>query len=297
MIPEFPNFKHLEISDKTDIELHTKKFPPYSDFNFVSMWSWDIKNEMLLSLLNGNLVVRFTDYVDGTPFYSFLGENNLDETAETLIDFAKKEGLKGELKLVPEDVAKHLSKNKFESKEDRDHHDYIILTSTLKDYNTPKTHSRRKSVKRMLADFTPEIRLLNIDELGHQKNILRLITDRVKTDKNVFENEILAISRFMSNHKEISFLPMGIFINNELAGFFFSEVLNDGYATAHFWKANTKISQHIYAYLMQEKAKMLHERGCKFMNIEQDLGQENLRKWKSSYSSEIFLKKYIITKK
>jgi len=46
MIPEFPQFKNLELTDKIDVEKFTSKFPPYSDFNFVSMWSWDIKGEM-----------------------------------------------------------------------------------------------------------------------------------------------------------------------------------------------------------------------------------------------------------
>lgn len=65
MISEFPQFKKLELADKKDIEKFTSKFPPYSDFNFVSMWSWDIRGEMRVSQLNGNLVVRFTDYLTG----------------------------------------------------------------------------------------------------------------------------------------------------------------------------------------------------------------------------------------
>jgi hypothetical protein len=49
MLPEFPKFKSIEISDKEDVEKITKKYPPYSDFNFVSMWSWDIKGDMRVS--------------------------------------------------------------------------------------------------------------------------------------------------------------------------------------------------------------------------------------------------------
>lgn len=75
MIPKFPKFKHIELIDKEEIEKITQKFPPYSDFNFISMWSWDIKVEMIISKLNNNLVVRFTDYLTGYPFFSFLGDN------------------------------------------------------------------------------------------------------------------------------------------------------------------------------------------------------------------------------
>ena len=67
MIPEFPEFKKLELSDKEEVEKITSKFPPYSDFNFVSMWSWNIENKIWISQLYGNLVVHFTDYLtDGT---------------------------------------------------------------------------------------------------------------------------------------------------------------------------------------------------------------------------------------
>ncbi len=34
MLPQFPQFKPLELTDKEDIENFTKNFPPYSDFSF-----------------------------------------------------------------------------------------------------------------------------------------------------------------------------------------------------------------------------------------------------------------------
>lgn len=76
MISQFPQFKELELEDKEEIEKFTSKYPPYSDFNFVSMWSWDVRGDMRVSKLNNNLVVRFTDYLTGSPFFSFLGDNN-----------------------------------------------------------------------------------------------------------------------------------------------------------------------------------------------------------------------------
>ena len=113
MIPQFPEFKKLELSDKEEIQKMTQKYPPYSDFNFVSMWSWDIKGEMRISVLNENLVVRFTDYITGKLFYSFLGDNEVSETAKKLLDLSKAEGLTPELKLIPEHSVKNLDLSKF----------------------------------------------------------------------------------------------------------------------------------------------------------------------------------------
>ena len=75
MIPEFPQFKPLTLSDKESIERITQKYPPYSDFNFMSMRCWDIKGKIKISKFNNNLVVRFTDYLKGNPFFSFWGDN------------------------------------------------------------------------------------------------------------------------------------------------------------------------------------------------------------------------------
>lgn len=73
MIPEFPQFKLIELSDKGSVEKVTQKYLPYSDFDFISMWCWNIKGKIKISKLNNNLVVRFTDYLSGNPFFSFLG--------------------------------------------------------------------------------------------------------------------------------------------------------------------------------------------------------------------------------
>ncbi|MEJ0042787.1 MAG: hypothetical protein WDM81_11525 [Rhizomicrobium sp.] len=55
------------------MERITRRFPPYSDFNFLNLYSWDAGERVRLSSLNGNLVIRFADYLTDEPFYMFLG--------------------------------------------------------------------------------------------------------------------------------------------------------------------------------------------------------------------------------
>ena len=174
MLPEFPNFKKLELSDKEDVEKITHKYPPYSDFNFVSMWSWDIKGEMRISQLNGNLVVRFTDYITGDPFYSFLGNNKVNETAETLLQFCKKEGAKTILELVPEDSIKGLNIKKFNIEEDRDHFDYIYPINSIASYLGSEYQKHRKMVRRFEKQHKFEILTLNLMNVNNQKLIFIL---------------------------------------------------------------------------------------------------------------------------
>src|SRR3989338_6915620 len=82
MIPEFPQFKKLELSDKADVEKFTLPYSPYSDFNFTGTWSWDVRDKMQISQLNTNYVIRFINYISGEAFYTFLGKNNTTDTAK-----------------------------------------------------------------------------------------------------------------------------------------------------------------------------------------------------------------------
>lgn len=58
MIPAFPDFKKVEVSDRGVVEAHTHKYDPYSDFNFTSLWAWDTSNERMISESNGNRILR-----------------------------------------------------------------------------------------------------------------------------------------------------------------------------------------------------------------------------------------------
>src|ERR1700690_3760804 len=96
--------------EKQDINSLLSKFPPYSDFNFISMHSWNIKEDMQVSELHGNLVVRFKDYHSEKAFLSFIGEHYIDETLTTLLNYAPVNGLGAELQLVPEHVISQIRK-------------------------------------------------------------------------------------------------------------------------------------------------------------------------------------------
>ena len=58
----------IEHTHRQYVEAFTRHHPPYSDFNFLSMWSWDTDGILRIGEINGNLAVRFADYVTGSPF-------------------------------------------------------------------------------------------------------------------------------------------------------------------------------------------------------------------------------------
>ncbi len=299
MIPTFPSFKKLELTDREEIEKFTKKFPPYSDFNFISMWAWDIKGEMRVSKLNDNLVVLFTDYLTGEPFYSFLGDHKVNETAETLLNLSTKEGLKPILKLVPEESVNKIDNNKFQIGEDRDHFDYIFSTDSLKKMEGRKFEVKRKHLRFFKKKFPHEIKILDLSSPAIKDEIINLFddwaNDKGKDSVDYFENEFLALSRFLSFSESVKIFTIGIYFKNKLIAVSITENTHNAHNLGHFQKSRTRLYKGINDHLVRELASLLSEKKITHMNHEQDLGIIGLRKSKESYVPSHFLKKFSLS--
>lgn len=300
MIPKFPKFEKLTINHKEHIESHTAKHPPYSDFNFTSLLSWG-GEDTYISQLNGNLVIKFKDYITNEPFYTFLGVNKVNETIKILLDESFKNGLHPRLKLIPEAALRANPKvlEEFEIQEDRDNFDYIYLLEEAKEFKGHKHRAKRNFVNRFRKLYKSSYKIIDLADPDIQKQILDLFEDwqiLKGREKAEVENELLAIKKVLSFSKDLKLICVGVYIQGRLVGFSINEVLVDGYAMNLFEKADTNY-QGIFPYLRQITAIYLLEIGSKFLSHEQDLGIEGLRKSKMSYRPHFFLKKYTIKRK
>ncbi|MFH0773288.1 MAG: phosphatidylglycerol lysyltransferase domain-containing protein [bacterium] len=302
MIPLFPLFTKLDFSHKEDIEKLTHLFPPYSDYNFTSLWTYDTDSSIEISLLNENLIVRFTDYMTLKPFYSFIGRNQPIKTAHSLIDHSYKTNVEHYLKLIPEDVIRldnALIKH-FQVKEDQDNHDYIISVKDITLLPEEKYKRKKYLVDRFKRKY-PSYRshLMDLSKQPVQNEILDLFflwEERAGKKRTETENELIAIKRLLAYHKKLNVYALGIFHDNSLIAFNLYEVTHGVYGISAFQKADKNYTG-VYALLSHEAAKHLHSLGCNLINYEQDLGIEGLRLSKSLWKPVHYLKKYIISPK
>jgi hypothetical protein len=297
MIPTFPNFKKLELTDKEDVEKFTAQFPPYSDFNFVSMWIWNVFGDMEISQLNKNLVVIFNDYISSKPLVSFIGKNKIYETTSELINFSQKNYKTSTLKLIPEEAAKGLIKLGFTAISDRDSHDYVYSTSHLASMDAWPKSTISKGIRRFIKKYPDYVIKENLIQEISKDEYLRMFgrwSDN-KSIMNHFElNEYKAFERtFEINDKNIKIISL--YIENVLVGFTIYEILSDGYAMSHFAKADISYHPSVYDVLDLEEAKILKNKGIKYYNWEQDLGILGIRKAKMKYKPSFLLKQFIVS--
>lgn len=301
MIPKFPVFKEIELRDQADIEAITKAYPGYSDFNFTSMWCWDINGKMRISALNQNLVVKFTDYMTGDFFYSFIGSDNLNDTTSKIIDLLKKESAEPIINLVPEHTAGIIDRRKFRVEESRDHFDYILDNKKLIDYKGRSLRHHASGKRKFLETYGERVNVKNIDLSNSeaQDKLIYLhkiwIKNKISENKVYSEFESIAIERFFAKEKPRgNFIAIGIFYMDELIGFTIDELAEGETAVRHFMKAD-KNYHGIYSYLASKSSEALISKNKPYVNIEQDLGQKGLRQAKKSFDPINFLKKYSVS--
>jgi hypothetical protein len=297
MIAQFPSFESVSVESKDEINSIVNKFLPYSDFNFVSMFSWDVKQSMSVSGLNKNLIVRFKDYISDDSFLSFIGDQNIDETIKTLIKYSSENGMGGRLHLIPEAVIEQIRRpSDFIVEEDRDSHDYIVLALKLTELKGKDYAAKRNGRNKFIASHgdRAQLRHLQIDD-NITKEIMNTFHNwREVSEKELeqAESELLATERLLLHSNHFELMSLGIYIDDIMVAYSIYEIQGP-YAIGHFEKA-IKTYPGLYDYLKHSTASELHKKGVKYINYEQDLGIEGMRNAKLLLHPETFLKKFTI---
>lgn len=259
-IPQFPESKKLTLEDKEEIETFVRKFPPYSDYNFTSLYCYNVNDKVEVSWLNGNLVVLFQDYISDEMFYSFLGTNLVAETALSLLKHSENLGLKNELRLIPECTIKCINGNTSVCfNEDRNNFDYILSVSEISECNGNKFRDKRGNVNKFKRKYpNHNIRILDLHDTNTKFQIHELC--KILIDKKLVNNgnlhELAALERLLININYFNTICLSIFIQDKLTSFVINEQLNNDYVISHFEKSDISF-KGITPFLFKELSKEL----------------------------------------
>lgn len=297
------NFKKLDIDDREVLEDYVKAFLPFSDFSFLSLFTYNTKGTLEYCFYNDNLIVKFEDYLTGEDFYSLLGKHKIHETVKVLLETAKHNGHKYELNLVPHSVIEHAPgiHEVFEVEEDRDNFDYVVSSLDIAELRPDKFPKKHKLVENFKQKYPHlAVKPIDLSKDKNQKAILELTKQwSIISNKSAddIKTEFIAIKRLLEHaHHFPNLYALGIYDGQQLVAFNTYEISTHSHGISSFQKADKKY-EGIYAYLTHEMAKSMVELGCKYINFEQDFGFEGLRASKKSWHPVNFLKKYTVKPK
>lgn len=299
-LPEFPKFARVNESVRSALENYTDQHDPYSDFNYVNLVSWDIAGMAQISQLHGNVVLSYPDYLDGSGFYTFLGNNRVHDTTHQLLETSRREHGVKRLRLVPA-IGAHLLKDckEFISIEDHDNHDYVLSLPEVSKADGSSFRQLRREVKAFQHRHHKNIDFgaINITDHATKRAMHKVFHDREsKKPHNDHEPEEQAFERLFDRIPAERLISFGVRVNEVLSGFIIAEEVGNSWGIGHFWKADTQ-HKGIYRFLMQQTAVELSLLGMTHFNIEQDLGLPGLKQMKQSFNPILTLKKYSVERR
>ena len=168
--------------------------------------------------------------------------------------------------------------------------DYIYLTENMASFKGKQYTRHRNHLNQFFSSYQPQAESIGVNNLNDTMNILQQWQNDsgLALDKTDFEQCSEALHKF----SELALWGTIYYIDKEPAGFIIGEALNIDTFCLHFAKASKKY-HGIYEFMFNDTAKKLQSQ-YKYLNLEEDMGNKNLRRTKSSYGPEMLLKKYCV---
>jgi hypothetical protein len=286
-VPGYPASRAIRISDKAMFDgLFAKMQPSISEFTFTNLFLWGAAKRYSMSKFEGHVLVFYESH-GRRIFLPPVGSE-----PEKVIRKILGESGESEFQRVPEEIALRLKDPALSVEEDRNNFDYVYSREDLVRLPGTKYSPKRAYVRRAL-ELSPIV-IENPD--SNLRECMRLqeewCKDRMCDSDEALKQENEAIYTLFLNKKELWVTCVVIEIDGKVAAFAAGEPLNDDTYVIHFEKADTKYTG-IYQLINNEFAKRIPPK-FKFVNREQDLGVDGMRKAKEGYHPVRMEKKFRI---
>lgn len=290
------NFKRVEISDKAWVDKCLSHANSMNcEYSFGNLFIWSTAYSTEICKFNDFLIVRWGKGNDKS--YSLpLGEGDFSGAINAIIDDASSLGVVPKIYGITEGYLYMMQEaftGKFSYSYDEADADYIYSVEKMASLRGKKYHSKRNHItnfKKNNPDWSFEkLTRDNIDECiaFHTK----WINDKNPDDSD-YSFEFEAVLTAFEHYDELGFVGGLIKADGKVIAYTFGEPqMNRKCFVSHIEKAAADI-QGAYPIICQEfTANCLMD--YDFVNREEDLGIEGLRKAKQSYYPEILLKKWV----
>lgn len=288
------DFRKPVVDDKQWVDECLKYVNSFNcEYTFGNIFVWSTAYRTKICRYKDFLMCRWGK--DSEFMYSLpIGKGDFKDAVNQIILDAESNGVTPVIYGVTSNYKKLLDEHfdgKFNYKFDEGYNDYIYSTEKMANLSGKKYHSKRNHItnfKKNNPDWTFEI--LNENNIPECIDLhTKWINNHADDEDYSFEFE--AVLTAFEHYDKLGFTGGLIRVQGEVIAFTFGERHSDALFVTHFEKAPADV-QGAYTIINQEFTK-----NClmdfEFVNREEDLGLEGLRKAKQSYNPEIFLEKCV----
>ena len=269
-------------------------------FNTLYMWQHLYKTGYYIG--DGFAVIVAENEGNTFSILPLAKKDDMPKVIQFIIEYFEEQQKKIYFRGITKEVVEFLKENypgKFDYTEERDLFDYVYDGENMRELKGRKNVKKRNHINYFLKEYEGryEYRLLDENDFDACLELMREWTSNKEENNAIseeIEEELIGIKKLFAHYNILKdkLKIAGIFIDEKLEAFTMGEYINPNMALIHIEKANPNI-RGLYPFINQQF--LVHEfSDAEFVNREEDLGIEGLRKAKLSYHPVRFVEKYTV---
>lgn len=293
------DFKSITLNEK---ELYEKYLFDEKErgceYSFANLFMWGKQRYAVVN----NHIVLLSQYYKRSVYPFPVGAGDKKAVLDAVMADARERGLECRITGITEsdkELMESLYPDKFEYHRDRDFFDYVYAVEDLAQLKGRKYHGKKNHFNKFLAmhpDYKTEtINDKNISKV--QDMVERWYKDRIEElPDSDLTMEQKAIGKAFKNYKDLGMEGIILTDNNEVLAMTMGSPLSHNTFDVNFEKALSGVDG-AYAAINREFAVYITETRpeIEFLNREDDMGLEGLRKAKKSYHPHHMVEKWWAT--
>ncbi len=260
------------------------------EFSFVNMMMWKREYQDMFSLQDGQLIIKMIDH--GVTIFSLPLGGDLKTGIEKICNYAAENGVTPQIWAADGPRLREFRAlfADWRETEHRDGFEYIYRRQDLVDLAGKKYHAKRNHIAAFSKQFDwsyEEIDDENLEEVLAMARAWYL--ERAAEMDETMETECKAVREVLLRRRELDVRGGLIRVEGKVVAFTFGSPINGNVFDVHVEKA---LGEYAGAYPVINQAFASRLSPFEFLNREDDLGLEGLRRAKLSYRPAILLGKY-----
>ncbi len=282
--PLYPDFKPVGLEDQGVFKEYLDREPSgVCEMNFANIFIWKDSEHPRWTLLNGNLCVLVEPDFEPPYFLPLVGGERVPETIEACLRQAPR------LSRVPEEFVKRHGSG-FRVEEDPGNFDYIYRVEDLADLKGKKYDGKRNRVKKFESTCPHEYTALTRGDVAACGRLLEDWFEEKANGDLYMKAEKMAIVQALASFEFLGLKGGVVKVGGRVEAFTMGMRLTDDTAVIQIEIANPGLAG--LAQWVNREFVRREWPAFKFINREQDMGVEGLRKAKQSYQPARLVKKY-----
>lgn len=265
------------------------------EFSFLNVFLW---GEQKYAVLNGCLVLlsKFSD----TYYYSYpFGDGDVVKTIKDIIEDSKERSVTFRMNGITPDEKDFLRKefpDTFSFSTTEDSYDYVYDIENLSTLAGKKYHGKRNHINKFYENYpdavTETIDENNISEVRKMADLWFAAREE-RVPPHTFDMEKAALSKLFENFSDVKAEGMILKNGEKLLAFCVGSPFYEDTFDVHFEKA-AEDTDGAYPVINREFARYIKEKYPKirFLDREEDMGLEGLRRAKQSYRPLFLVEKW-----